>query len=252
MCFRLEGNPIYATFFDVNSQMRSSPTCCIEGFGGGEGRGGSDCSLAGKPVYRLLYSLIAKVELPPLNGQLPCISTVNLQMVTHSIIVCKVKGCDVCTDMVHCVETLLWCVLQGCTILPILYSPPSPPLSSLPIITSPHFISSSHYLLPSPDRPLSGRLVPHAVPPPHVMPQCNVPYSGGGGSLVDEDIDLFAAGVSHNLSTRLERAEKIAQQVAAGDRGGRDIGGEGGGGDIGREEGGWDEKERGGKEDMVE
>ena len=69
MCFRLEGNPIYATF-NVNSQMRSSPNlycCCIEGFGGGEGRGGSDCSLAGKPVYRLLYSLIAKVELPPLK-----------------------------------------------------------------------------------------------------------------------------------------------------------------------------------------
>ena len=36
-----------------------------------------------------------------------------------------------------------------------------------------------------------------------------------------KDIDLFAAGVSHTLSTRWEATERMAQQVLAGEREGR-------------------------------
>ena len=43
-----------------------------------------------------------------------------------------------------------------------------------------------------------------------------------------KDIDLFAAGVSHTLSTRWEATERMAQQVLAGEREGREqLGGEG-------------------------
>ena len=50
-----------------------------------------------------------------------------------------------------------------------------------------------------------------------------------------KDIDLFAAGVSHNFSTRLETTERMAQQVIAGERGGRGEGWWEGGREGGRE-----------------